>query len=488
MKKIFSIIIYLIVFGGCSESFLDKLPEDTLSPGTFFQTTADIKTGVVAAYQPLQSLFAYNQLPHVLGQMSDDGTRAFSITVYHTFEKNNTHSNSAFWNNFYKIIVNANNIIAIIDAFEVKPGDETEINALRGEASFMRALAYFYLVRLYGDVPMVSDRFDDPGTAFGMGRTKVNDILTQVVIPDLEFAFANCYKKGDAAISGEEGRATKGAALTILGKVYLTMNNHAKAAETLKKLIVDKAAGNYALLDDFSQIWLPSNKHNAESIFEVGNSVDAGSPSYYFRNMTTTTGYSIYDLATPNGSYTITKDCMDTFYANEEWIRYAVSADSAWTPLNGLHQPFPLKLMPPLEGISKYDQVGTDYNYMITRYADALLMYAEALMVTGQKQEAANYINQVRARVDMAPVSADDLNIDRILHERRMELAFEGHRYFDLVRTGKAIEYLSANLMSNVDYEIRVFRTTPVPEYQLLLPIPVGEIEIDPTLTQNPGY
>jgi len=88
----------------------------------------------------------------------------------------------------------------------------------------------------------------------------------------------------------------------------------------------------------------------------------------------------------------------------------------------------------------------------------------------------------------MAPVTAADLNIDRILHERRMELAFEGHRYWDLVRTGKAVEYISRDLMSNVDYEFRVFRSEPVPEYQLILPIPVGEIEKDPTLTQNPGY
>ena len=88
----------------------------------------------------------------------------------------------------------------------------------------------------------------------------------------------------------------------------------------------------------------------------------------------------------------------------------------------------------------------------------------------------------------MAPITAADLNIDRILHERRMELAFEGHRYFDLVRTGKAIEYISRDLMSNVEYEGRVFRSEPIPEYQLILPIPVGEIEKDQTLTQNFGY
>src|SRR5690606_4616705 len=123
-----------------------------------------------------------------------------------------------------------------------------------------------------------------------------------------------------------------------------------------------------------------------------------------------------------------------------------------------------------------------------TRYADVLLMYAEALMVTGQKDEAAEYVNQVRRRVNMGEITGDELDIDRILHERRMELAFEGHRYFDLVRTGKAVEYLSRDLMSTNEYEGRKFRNEPVPEYQLLLPIPVGEIEKDQTLTQNVGY
>jgi len=116
-------------------------------------------------------------------------------------------------------------------------------------------------------------------------------------------------------------------------------------------------------------------------------------------------------------------------------------------------------------------------------------MYAEALMILGQKDAAATYVNQVRERAEMDPVSADDLDIEWILHERRMELCFEGHRWFDLVRTGKAVEYVSRQLMDpNRDYEFRVVRSNPMPEYQTILPIPVEEIQKDPTLTQNPGY
>jgi len=198
-------------------------------------------------------------------------------------------------------------------------------------------------------------------------------------------------------------------------------------------------------------------------------------------------GYNKYNITTYSPQYSGCKNLMDEFFVSQEWTRYKVTVDSGWHAGNNLITPIPLKMIPPLIGIAAYDKIGTDYNYMITRYADALLMYAEALMTT-DPGTALTYVNMVRARVSMAPITAAELNIGRILHERRMELAFEGHRYFDLVRTGKAIEYISRDLRSNVDYESRKFRNEDIPEYQLILPIPVVEIEKDQTLTQNQGY
>ncbi len=489
MKKLISFILITITFFACSESFLDKQPEDTLSPEGFFKTSKDVKTGITAAYKELRELFQVYSIPFVIEQMSDDGTQAYNTNIWNSFFKTNKDSNPGLWRSLYKLIVNCNNILGRIETFTPRNGEEEKIiNAYKGEAFFLRALGYFYLVRLYGDVPMVLKQFDDPADAFGIGRTPVNDIYTKIIIPDLELAIENCYKRGDAAIDAEGARATKGAALTILGKVYLTINDHAKAAETLKKLIVDKTAGTYELLDDFSQIWLPSNKFNSESIFEVNYNAMGGFPSWYMQNITLETSLE-YGSQIGGGYLTAEKDLMDEFYASEEWIRYEVSVDSAYGFTNDLIQPAPLKLMPPLDNnLGMYDYDGTDYNYMITRYADALLMYAEALMVLGQKDAAAGYVNQVRARVSMAPITAADLDIDRILHERRMELAFEGHRYFDLVRTGKALSVISAQLMNNNEYEGRVWRSIPIPEYQLILPVPIPEIEIDATLRQNPGY
>ena len=330
--------------------------------------------------------------------------------------------------------------------------------------------------------------FADPNTAFGIGRASVSDIYTSVIIPDLEFAFANCLKKGDAALKNEEARATSGAALTMLGKAYLTINNPTKAAETLKKLIVDKAAGTYSLLSDYKSIFQPNNKFNAESIFEVNFNVAAGQPSYWFKWMGVDIGKR---LSAPSSNQLLVEhNLMRDFVNSNELTRYTASIDSGKCPGDTPPiQAWASKLCPTVATVKNYVNTGTDYNYMVTRYADALLMYSEALLANGQKTEALIYFNQVRARVrPTALITVDELTLDQILHERRMELSFEGHRYFDLVRTGKAISVITKALMTKVDYDDKIYITGPIADYQLILPIPVGEIEKDPTLTQNTGY
>jgi tetratricopeptide (TPR) repeat protein len=489
MKKIFSLIILTLFLFSCSEEFLNKQPEDTLSTGTYYNNPAEIKTGLVACYKYLQSIYNQNDFPLVIELMSDDGKDFTWSGVWHIFQKTNVNSQDAIWNNCYKMIVNCNNVIAIIDDY--KPVNSTEdalIKAYRGEACFLRALSYFNLVRIYGDVPKVVEPFADPNSAFGIGRTAVNDIYTSVVIPDLEYAFANCYKKGDAALKNEEARATKAAALTILGKVYLTMNNPAKAAETLKKLVVDKAGGTCSLLTDYKSVFATNNKFNAESIFEVNFNVAAGQASYWFKWMGVDIGKR---LSAPSSNQLLVEhNLMRDFVNSKELTRYVATIDSGKCPGDTPPiQAWASKLSPAASAVKNYVNTGADNNYMVTRYADALLMYSEALMLTGQKADAVTYFNQVRGRVRPKDLITEaDLTIDQILHERRMELAFEGHRYFDLVRTGKAIPVITKSLMTKVDYDDKIYITGSIPEYQLILPIPVGEIQKDPTLTQNKGY
>lgn len=493
MKNILSLLLIVSLFS-CSEDFLDRQPEDALSTDAFYNNPTEIKAGLVACYQPLQVIYDRNQLPQYLEIASDDAKDVLLQSNDHLFKKNSGNARPAFWQNHYKIIVNANNIIDVINNYQpLNANEQVLLNAYKGEASFLRALAYFNLVRLYGDVPKIVERLTDPTAAIGIGRTSVTEIYNSVIIPDLEVAIANCFKKGDSDLQGEEARASKGAALTLLGKVYLTVGDHAKAASTLKRLVVDKEAGNYSLLSDFSQIHKAENKFNAESIFEVNYNATAGQPNYLFKWMTNENGYR-YGISSGGGPV-VMFNLMERFVSDNDWIsqpnwsRYNTTLDSGIL-IGGSPelQPWPKKFTPEKSTLSQYDIVGSDNNYMITRYADALLMYGEALVGSDQANEALPFINMVRERAGLEGLTPGQLDMEQILHERRLELAFEGHRFFDLVRTGKAIEKISWALMTTVGFDDKIFTTEPIEAYQLLLPIPVGEIEKDASLVQNPGY
>jgi tetratricopeptide (TPR) repeat protein len=486
MKNILLVIIAATFLISCSEKFLDRQPEDALSPASFYRNPAEMKTGLVGIYKVLQSIYNQGDLPLIPELMSDDGKDRFRTDVWQTFKKTNGNSQSGIWTNNFKMIANANNLIEIMDKYKPKDAaEEKTIKAYKAEASFLRALGYFNLVRIYGAVPLVSKSFTDLSTAFGVGRAPVSEVYAQMIVPDLEFAAANCLKKSE--LKGEEARASKGAALTMLGKVHLTMKNHAKAADVLKRLIVDKEAGSYALLPNYADVFLATNKFHAESMFEVNFNIAAGQPSYWFRWVNNDVGL-IWGVAGAS-NLLIEHNLMREFVSTGETVRYKTTIDSGYIASSTIpiqawvvkHSPAPAQLKP-------YNNTGTDNNYVITRYADALLMYAEALMVLGKKDEAITYVNEVRARAKVPALTAAKLDIDAILHERRMELAFEGHRYFDLVRTGKAVEVLTKAIMTPIDYDTNIAISGPISEEQLILPIPVGEIEKDQTLPQNPGY
>ncbi|AEL28116.1 RagB/SusD family nutrient uptake outer membrane protein [Cyclobacterium marinum] len=494
MKKTINLIIIVSLLFSCSEDFLDRQPEDALSTGAFYNNPSEIKAGLAACYAPFQNIYSRNQVPQYLEISSDDGKDVLWQSNDYLLKKNTGNSRPNFWRDHYKVIVNSNNIIDIIEDYTpLNAEEENLVKVYQAEAKFLRALAYFNLVRLYGDVPKVVDRLDDPNQAIGIGRTSKDEIYSSVIIPDLEAAIEGCLKKDDGSLQGEEARATKGAALTILGKVYLTINNPTMAEAILKRLIVDKEAGNYSLLSNFEEIHQPDNKFNEESIFEINYNAALGQPNFLFKWMTNENGY-LYGIASGGGPI-VMFNFMKEFVEDNDWIdepdwsRYNATLDSG--KLEGGSpelQPWPKKFTPETSTLAQYNITGTDFNYMVTRYADALLMYGEALVANNKASEALPYFNMVRERAGLKGLTVDQLDIEQILHERRVELAFEGHRFFDLVRTGKAVEKISWALMNVVGFDARIFTTEPIEEYQLLLPIPVAEIQKDASLNQNPGY
>ena len=196
MKNILYIILLACIFTGC-EDFLNRLPEDTLSPDAYYNDTKELKTGLSGCYKILQNIYSPTDMTKVLELMSDDGKDPRNTDVFHVFRKTNANSQANIWTYNYKMIYNCNSLLNILAGYSpTNETDRIEALAMEGECHFLRALAYFNLVRIYGDVPKVTEMFKNPTDAFGIGRTAVNDIYTNVIIPDLENAITNCYKKG----------------------------------------------------------------------------------------------------------------------------------------------------------------------------------------------------------------------------------------------------------------------------------------------------
>ena len=480
------ITVLLVSLFGCDD-FLDKAPEDTLSPAVYYNNVQELKTGLAGCYKVLQNVYLDNRMIRYIEMVSDDGKDRQMTDPYHIFKKTNAQSASVIWTDNYLLIYRCNTLLDILATYETLEGEAAEVNAMIGECHFLRGLAYMNLVRTYGPVPKVTEKFASPSDAFGIGRAPVNEIYTDVIIPDFQKAFELCYKKGASQLNGEEARANKGSALMGLAKAQLEINDYSAAEATLKKIIVDKAAGDYGLMPTLKDVFDDDQKFNKESMFEVNYNVTAGQPSYFWMNMANDIAFIIG--TSHRTSYMVTHDLLQEFTEYGEFARLNFSVDSGYVEgATPEYQAFPIKMAPSWEEMAAIRDIGSNFNFMVFRYADALLMYAECLMKNGKKAEAINYINQVRERSNMEPL-AENFNLDIywILHELRMELAFECHRFWDLKRTGKAIEIISEALMT-VTGEDYGTTDSPIEEYQLLFPIPTGEIEKDQTLPQNQGY
>ncbi len=485
--RIFAIIGLIVVLGSC-EDFIDKLPEDTLAPGSYFNNTDELLTGVSGCYKVLQPIYQHDRMIRTVAYMGSTAKTITLSNVFRRFEKSVSDSEANIYRDNFLMISRCNSMLKVLENFTTEVASEKrEVEAMMGECHFLRGLAYFNLVRLYGELPLAIEEFASPMDAFGNGRSSVDDIYNKAIIPDFTKAAELCYKKDAPELSGQGARATKGSGLMGLAKAYLTINKTQEAEDVLKRMIVDKEGGNYELLSNMSDVFEPENKFNKESVFEVNYNVAAGQPSWFFTLLQNDIAYAIG--MTRNSGVITTHSVLREFDEYGEINRFYATLDSG--VVNGVPpiQAFPVKMAPSREERAAITNIGSDYNFMVYRYADALLMYGEALMRNGK--DGKPWIDMVRQRSGMPKLDDDPkftkLDIYWILHERRMELLWEAHYYFDLVRTGKAVEMLSDILMRIIDHD-NVPRSTPIPEYQLLLPIPTGEIEKDQSLVQNPGY
>lgn len=465
----------------CGDEFLNPLPDSAIVVDAFFDSDDDVLAGIIGIYDAIQGVNVntesnttrFNrgiQFEFMVTEMRSDNTRTATLegsrADFHRYrvDANNVQSED-FYQSMYEIIFRANNVLNFIEV-----ADAANQRAYAAEAKFLRAFAYFKLVRLYGPVPLVTE-VAGPADNDLLFTRMGEDQVYQQIISDLQEAINNLD-------NSYKSRASKAAAQGILAKVYLSQPSPDYAgAQQLCEAIIN--SGEFRLEESFYDVFY--DELNDEILFAI---------QYEFGNVQESQGFSAEFTATvrqgrQDGLNMVNDNLVADFIqygGNRTEVSY-VSFPS-WTEVaKFLPEGTDISVFPPTYGQSP-GNAGNDV--IVLRYADVLLMHAEAILAGGEQTSDGSAIEsymKVRERAGFDPVDdrPNALTKEALLVERRVELAFENQRFYDLMRFGVADAVLSAHAAENgyTDYNAR----------KLLLPIPAREINLSGgLLTQNPGY
>lgn len=499
-KNIMRKLIFLLgvcILSSCSNDFLELFPKTSLNQSNFFQTQDQYILLANGCYVPMRDYYkdAYWTMTELMSDNSsyqnstlDQGALKYkaAFALYIVLPENSYLQ--TFWSNSYNGIYNCNILLADIERPNVTWASESIKERCYGEAFFMRAFYYFNLVREFGGVPILT-KPTSPKDAIGIQRSTESQVY-ETIVADLKDAITHFSKATDVE---ENGRANLGAANALLGKVYLTLHNYADAEVALKTVIT---SNKYALLANYVDVFNPSKKDFKETIFSVQYSEGSAALSnrfiFWFVPWTSageiTLRPNISIANTNHGFNQPTNDLINAFEPGD--LRKDVSI-KFWTgkdwDLVVRTIPYCGKFKPPIS--STVDRCSD--NFPVIRYSDVLLMYAEALNNQGKTGLAIPYVQQVRNRAGLtASLSGyNQASLDVLIaKERQIEFCFENQRWFDLKRTGKALEVMTAHAARE-----KALKSWLIPSaYQLnenkfLLPIPSQEITAN-HLEQNPGY
>lgn len=471
----------------CSDEFVNRDPVYSIDSENYFNSKSDYDNALIAAYDLLQSSYV-NVL---LGEIASDNTLAGGESqtdvigfqqiddMIHTPVNSNLRD---IWNWMFAGVQRANYILEFKDRtdFEGK-------NQIIAEARFLRAYYHFELVKWFGPIPMNGDKRFSAGEEKTIPRSPVADVYASIEA-DLIFASENL-----AAIPSQKGRATKGAALALLGKAYLYQDKFTQAATTLERVI---SSSSYSLVTDYNTIFEDEGENGVESVFEVQytDKEGAGFGCLQCSEGNVAVGFSgprnyTGSLFTSGFSFNVpTQEVVDAFEVGDNREAVAILDIAAWSAATGASAGegyehtgyFNRKYIPRKRSADAQGDLNltNPNNYRAIRYADVLLMAAEAYNRSGlDDAKARGYLNQVRRRAfgDVNhDISASGAALtDFIWAERRVELVGEGHRFFDLVRTGKAAQEIDGFVAGKNE----------------LFPIPIEEIQFaNGNWAQNPGY
>jgi len=470
-------------FSSCSD-FLEQNPQTDLSENDFYKTADDILSAVNGAYSSLQEGDIYGNW-YVFGEIPSDNTRnqlSGSVTTQNEFDQfyidTQNSMIASFWKAAYKVINRTNTILGRIDGIEIN----TELaNRYKLECKFIRALMYFNLVRVYGDVPLVLKEISI-SESYDILREPKENVYNQII--------ADLKEAQDLPVSystAEDGRATQGAAKALLANVYMTLHKYAEAETILAEII---NSGRYSLLentpgslniDGYKNVFSPVNHNSKEGIFEIQFLKGGyGEGSNYANNFAPeNSGTNVVAVGGTGGNNIPEMDIYNAYEEGDLRRDFSMSLGYYDNRKNNewVESRYVCKFMD-----VPYQNNDASNNYPVIRYADVILMYAEALNQNGKTAEACKYLNMTRRRgfgyqtTETSPVDLQTTDKAQfalmVEQERRVELAFENHRWFDLIRTGRAVEVMRSKGFS-------------LNETNLICPIPQKQIDVNPKLTQN---
>lgn len=480
------LLTQILILPSCKKSFIDLSDPTRIASSDYYGDSISIAAAVNAAYSGLQNLYGKSSGSRGLWpftEVASDNTTAVSDGVgvgeieLFTFTSANPLVQGS-WIAVYQCVSRCNVVLARGPAVAMSAATK---NRYFAEVKFIRALAYFNAVQIWGDVPLVTKEIQSVQDAYIYGRTNKDSVYAQIIqdLTDAESVLPVKYPT-----TADLGRVTQGAVKGLLAKVYLTQKNYAAAVSKLNEFITLYDNTTYSLQANYANIFSTTNEMNSEIIFAVRytkGGLGIGSPftNYFAPNSAVTGGIG------NAGQYnTVRKDLVDTFLANgPSDVRYAASI--------GLYTPSAVYYTKKYTDVPAADG-DADCDWIVLRYADVLLMYAEAL----NEQSGSNvalaipFVNRIRTRAGLAGLDPTTLTQQSlrlaIERERRLELNLEGHRWFDLVRTGRAITVMNNHF---TNYQIKNGTVVvQIDAHNLLFPVPLSEINTNPILTQNPGY
>ncbi|MEM7162518.1 MAG: RagB/SusD family nutrient uptake outer membrane protein [Bacteroidota bacterium] len=503
IKRIFILALLPFLLTTCSKEFLELDPLVGSTEANFYATAGDAEAAIISCYNPLQqevtpiqgsSLLAPHFRWYFGDVCSDDSFKGGSgdgdepeLFLFENFQGNSSSKLTlGEWQSHYRAIAYCNIALEKIPDIDM---DQDLQNRFLGEASFIRAYSYYNLVIVFGGVPLVTTSLSP--SEYQQPRATEAEIWAQIE-SDLQSARNALPRKSELSL-GELGRATWGAASSLLGKAHMFQQDYQAARDILLEVI---NSGEYFLDPSYENVFSLAGENGPGSIWEIqymnasggnwGNQLEGTFTNVFQRARGAFNGF---------GFNIPTQDFVDEFESGDPRLRATVFQEGDQMGDRGVftldatgfpHIYYPRKYFLNAADEAPFGDVNPNgpANDRVLRYADVLLLYAEASFQLGLEQDARDAVNEVRERARggfggiLPDVNAGGpFLLQAIYHERRVELGLEGHRFFDLVRQGRAAEIMQGQGLSFVEGVHEIF---PIPEVEITLS--------GGAITQNPGY